>query len=355
MTYIRVDPDELNVVSTQIHSTMNEMDQSVRNAYDQLRGIRDRARGLDDIRNRAAELYRHHTNQMQSAQQVQRHIQESAQRFSEHDRQLSSMLGNNINQTISTMLRFHSTVAIGGFVASQLLPTVFDTWNKYAANTWNTLQQRKEFEDLETMFDLLGGFKNFDKTNIGKTFSMLKGFIPDGRTTFGKFVDKVGGFGEYVGTAFTAVKVVDLLSTVYQDSQTGDYTNSIDKATSIGASVATTMIVKGLVKGALMVNPVVGVVVAGAFLAPKILTGAGYLASYMGFEGTGQALRNIGSKIDIEKAIENSVKWGLNKGVEAASSAWNKSKKTVQNSVNFVKDQVNAVSSWTKKLLPGWG
>ncbi|MFN9115032.1 MAG: hypothetical protein ACK5XN_33640, partial [Bacteroidota bacterium] len=91
MAVIRVDPDELNTVSGQLNASMRDMDQSLRHAVQQLSGIRDRAKGLDDIRNRAANLYRMHVNHMQEGTHVQQHISQSAMRFSESDRELSSM------------------------------------------------------------------------------------------------------------------------------------------------------------------------------------------------------------------------------------------------------------------------
>jgi hypothetical protein len=353
MSYIRVDPDELNIVSSQINSTVNEMDQSVRHAYEQLRNIRDRARGLDDIRNRAADLYRNHTNHMQSAQQVQRHIKESAQRFSEQDRQLSSMLHTQAARTVDDLLRFHLTTGIAGSIGGQLLPHVYDAWNKYAAPTWNKLQQRPEFNDLEDVVDLLGGFKDFDKTNLGTTFKILKDFIPDGRTHFGKFVDQVGGFGVFVGTAFTAVKIVDLMSSVYHDAQSGNYTNSLNKATSLGADVISKFAIKGIIKGAAMINPITGVVVGGIILAPKIIVAAGHLAEYMGYDAAGDAIKDFGNKVDIERAIENTIKWGLDKGVQGVTYAWNNPQQAVQDSVDFVQDTVGAVTDWTQRLWQG--
>ncbi len=145
MQMIRVNPDELATVAGTLQSSIRDMDAAMSHALEQLTGIRDRAKGLDEIRDRARQLQQVHRQQVATGQEVQQHIAQSAQRFSETDQQLGGQMALNVAGAAlaagmpiptqlqqwmannSDLLKQIGTLMLGGVLAP-VAPVALTTW-----------------------------------------------------------------------------------------------------------------------------------------------------------------------------------------------------------------------------------
>jgi len=138
MTNILVNTDELQQLASTLDVQMRDMESAIRNAYGQVSNISDSGKGLNDVRHRARELYRQHTAQMEQGTRVKRFVQDSAQRFKDAERDLTSMVRSQ------PPLAFHQiiqSIGIGSVTVGTLLPTIRSVvdFSKGVIADWNSL------------------------------------------------------------------------------------------------------------------------------------------------------------------------------------------------------------------------
>ncbi len=310
MSVIRVDPDELNSVAGQINASMRDMDQALRHAHQQLSGIRDRAKGLDDIRSRASNLYRLHTNLMQDGAHVQQHIVQSAVRFGENDRNLASMIAQNAGAQQSLWQQMLNASVIAGATLNDALSGVQNLINGFQHHAGTALSMfaqyagmigkftRKEVLDYlksvgnnldlaSKLFGIHAGFKG----KLTEVYKMVKDLIPHGNSTLGKAIRWMGNaakWAEYIKSG------VDIAGTFVNDIKTGNFWNTYDKATDIAANFLTKTLVTASVAfaGKVFLGAVgVGAAVVVAKPAAIVLLAIG--ATY----GTSMLVQSVGSGI----------------------------------------------------------
>jgi hypothetical protein len=379
MAVIRVDPDELNTVSGQLNASMRDMDQSLRHAVQQLSGIRDRAKGLDDIRNRAANLYRMHVNHMQEGTHVQQHISQSAMRFSESDRELSSMISHNAGLNQSLWQKMLNTNIVGNISIDDVLGGIQKyTGMLVGGSTTGALGFFIKYgpklahltrTDLFNHLTLLGRKLNF----VTKTFSLnfafvgkmqnlyksVKDFIPHGNLKWMQNLKVIGKVAVFADTIVGAVKTVDhFISAV----RTGDFRSTWKQFKETAATaIVDSFVYAGLGLAAAGVTIATGTVAAkvalvgaAAIVTSEIVQGSGrLLASGLDFFGKKDAAKWINDSlpsIDLKQGTINKIK-GVIDGVEEVVT---NPRASLQNSVDFLskkKDElVQGVSQASKKI-----
>lgn len=393
MTIIRVNPEELEQTAYQLQSGIREMDASIRDAYQQLHGIRDRARGLDDIRSRAADLYRMHRSQHDAAEHVQQHLVQSAQRFGGEDRQLADMLHTRHMEQMPIWQQMLATAAIGTLTYGQLLDMMgsfADGVEGVAKGINGALGGYKDFIDQFALLEHLNRtdvrefllqtgrnanqiaqFLGVDAHFVGKmqgVYDAIKGFVPDGRTTVGKFLHEIGTTASshsqmisgLMSYGSTALRIIDLVSPTIDAFQTGDFRDLKDKALTSASEMLVDKFVYGglgLVLAGTATATVGGAVAAGVGLTVAGTEAIQFVGGYAmkGLEWAGYSeLAKDGQywldQIEVKDRLVSGTKWAIEGLTTGTIDVINNPQQSLQNSVNYVADTVSEIGQGAKVL-----
>ena len=389
MTVIRVNPEELEQTAYQLHAGIRDMDEALRDAYQQLQGIRDRARGLDDIRSRAADLYRMHRAQTDVAQQVHQHIVQSAQRFSNEDRQLSEMVHSRHTAQLPYWQQMLGTVAVGTLTYGQIL----EMMSSFSNTTREGIEQLMAYmggaKEFFAHFEILNQLNRTDVReallNIGRNandiaqllgvnanfvgkmqgvYDAIKGFVPDGRTGFGQFIKDIGGSAsttvQMLGNVMTygslALSVIGLVDPTIKAFKTGDFREVKDLALTAGAEflvnklvVGGAVVAVGLLAGTTTAT-VGGVVAAGVavtVLGTELIQGVGGklmdAAEWAGFTEFAEGGRDILNKIEVKDRLVAGTKWFVESTATGIVEVINHPQESLQNSINYLGEKTQKI------------
>lgn len=399
MTTIRVNPEQLEHVAYQLNTGIRDMDEAVRDAYQQLQGIRDRARGLDDIRNRAADLYRMHRAQTDVAQQVHQHIVQSAQRFSTEDRQLSEVMHSRHTAQMSIWQQMLGTVAVGTLTYAQILEMMSsftnttregiehlmgamggakDFFEQFAIlNQLNRTDVREALLSLGRNVNDIASYLGINAHFVGKmqgVYDAIKDFVPDGRTSFGQFIKGVGGFAssnaEMIGNVMVygslALSAISMIDPAIKGLQTGDLHEFKDKLLTVGSEFLVNKLVWGGLgvaaavvtgKAALTVGGAVAVgatvVVLGSeaiqFVGGQVMNGV----EWAGFTELAEGGRAFLDTIDVKDRLVAGTKWFIESTATGIVEVVNHPQESLQNSIDYVGGKTQEFVQGAKNLYDG--
>lgn len=336
MTNILVNTDELQQLASTMEMQMREMENSIRNASQMVSNISDSAKGLNDVRNRARELYRRHSTQMEQGTSVKRFVQDTAQRFQDAERDLTSMIGSRQH------LAFHQVlqgIGVGGVTVGAMLPgirTVIDGLKGGIADWKDFYNKANNYTGyLKNVSDFLAD----PDTAFGRTM----GVIGDVNDIFRKELKDVNG---YVGYLAKGVKYADL---VLKGVETGDWSGLRNDLVDTGSR----MIVNTALNYAANLIPGVGTVLLvsdGLQLAGKGIASG---LEFFGMKDQATWLRDNLAVIDVREQAVKATKWVVNTAVDAVGNAIANPHETLKQATEFVSNTADQVKNAASTLYNG--
>lgn len=302
MTSIRINPNELQQLAGVLDAQMREMDAAVRAAHDQVTNISDSAKGLNDVRNRARDLYRQHVSQVSQGVEVARFVKDTAQRFIDTERELSSMLGGNRPQPLH---EFIQNISIGGITVGSLVPGarfIVDGL-KNGIKDWNEFYKKanKYVSNLKDVTD----------------------FLQDPETAFGRVMHGINQATGVIqkdlktinGYASTFAKGVKYGDVILKGIESGDWSG----LKNLVVDDASRLLAREGLKYAASLVPGVGTVLAISDTVQLVGKGFASGLEFFGFKEQADSLRNTLAVIDVREQATKATKWVVNKVVDGVS------------------------------------
>jgi hypothetical protein len=336
MTNIQVNLDELQQLASTMEMQMREMENSIRNASQMVSNISYSAKGLNDVRSRARELYHRHSTQMEQGASVKRFVQDTAQRFQDAERDLTSMINSRQH------LAFHQVVqniAIGGGTVGTLLPgirTVVDGIKQGVGDWKNAYAKVDKYTGyLKHVSDFLAD----PDTTLGRTM----GVIGDVNDVFRNELKDING---YVGYLAKGVKYADLVLT---GLETGNWSGLRNDLVDTGSR----MLVNAGLKYAATLVPGVGTVLLisdGLQLAGKGLASG---LEFFGMKDQATWLRDNLAVIDVREQAVKATKWVVNTVVDGVSAVIANPHEAMKQATDFVTNTADTVKNAASNLYNG--
>jgi hypothetical protein len=336
MTNIRVNPNDLQQLASTLDAQMREMDSAIRHAYDQVTNISDSAKGLNDVRNRARDLYRQHVAQVADGTEVARFVKDTAQRFIDTERELSSMMGVSKPQPLHEFLQ---NISIAGVTIGAVLP--------FARIVVDGMQQ---------------GIKDWNKiyTDANKYAGYLKDvsdFLDDPDTMFGHvmhgvniaseaFQDKLNTVNGYVGVIAKGVKYGDVL---LKGVETGDWSG----LRNLAVDDASRLLVSAGLKYAASLVPGVGTVLLVSDGIQLVGKGIASGLEFIGLKDQADGVRKVLEVIDLREQAVKATKWVANQVIDGVSYIVQNPHEAMKQATDFVNHTTDQVKNAANQLYQG--
>jgi prophage DNA circulation protein len=336
MTNILVNPNELQQLANTLDVQMREMESAIRNAYEQVSSIHDSAKGLNDVRSRARDLYRQHTTQMEHGSVVTRFVQDTAQRFVDAEHDLTSMIGSQ------RQIAFHQVIqniAIGGVTVGTLLPSirmVVDGLNGGIADWKNFYGKADKYSGYLKNISDFGSFISDPDTTFGRTMDV----VGDATRIFQNELKEVNG---YVNILAKGVKYGDL---VLKGVENGDWSGLKNDLIDIGSRAAT----KWALGEAAKLIPGVGTVLLVSDGIQLVGNGVASGLEFFGMKEQAASLRNVLEVIDVKEQAVKATKWVANKVVDGVGYAIQHPHEVMKQATDFVDNTANQVRNATSNI-----
>lgn len=332
MTTILVNPDELQQIASTMEMQMREMENSIRNAAQMVSDISYSAKGLNDVRSRARDLYRQHTTQMERGSTVKRFVQDTAQRFVDTEQDLTSMIGSQQH------LAFHQVIqnfAIGGVTVGAVLPgmrIVVDGLKGGVADWKNHYSKANRYAGyLKNVSDFL--------EDSDTTFGRTMGVVSD---VTGVFQNKLSGINGYVNALGQGVKYADLVLKGVEGDLSGLRNGLID----IGSRVA----VKWALGEAAKLIPGVGTVLLISDGVQLIGAGVASGLEFFGMQEQASSVRNVLEVIDVKEQAVKATKWVANKVIDGVSYVVQNPHEAMKQTTDFVTNTADTVKNTASNI-----
>jgi hypothetical protein len=339
MTTILVNPNELQQLASTMEMQMREMENSIRNASQMVSDISYSAKGLNDVRSRARDLYRQHTTQMERGSTVKRFVQDTAQRFVDTEHELTSMIGSQRH------LAFHQVIqnfAIGGVTVGAVLPgmrIVVDGLKGGIADWKNYYGKANKYAGyLKNVSDFL--------EDSDTTFGRTMGVVSDVTGVFQNKLDKLSGINGYVNALGKGVKYADL---VLKGVENGDWSGLRNDLVDIGSRAA----VKWALGEATKLIPGVGTVLLISDGVQLIGGGVASGLEFFGMKEQASSLRNVLEVIDLKEQAVKATKWVANKVIDGVSYAVQNPHEAMKQATDFVTNTADTVKNTASNLYNG--